>query len=337
MADVLSQAEVNALLVALEPVFQSNVPESCHHDAALNPGRQHAGSIGLERISTEQVQFLAALLERFRDEFATALSQKLNTAVEIELTGHDRLFFCDFECNLKKPRHLQRMQSKQLDGQVVFALDHSILFTIIDRFLGGDLKADDAPPHGEVTEIEFVIVSIVTSLAIASLQNAFREVFDLQLRLEKIESDTEPVCCIADDEPVLSFGYEIRIGDRRGPLNVCMSASALTSLDEKLIANASSRLQSSNDTASFSPPSQEAAVRETSVEMIVNLAETKLASSEVNNLAIGDVIVTDSKASDGVEMVVAGRGRFRAIPGVVAGQKAVQIEKQITAQRDDSG
>jgi len=335
MADVLSQAEVNALLVALEPVFQSNTPESCRHNAALNPGRQHAGSIGPERISAEQVQFVAALLERFRDDFATALSQKLSTAVEIKLTGHDRLFYCDFECNLKKPRHLQLMQSKQLDGQVAFALEHSILFTIIDRFLGGDLKANAAPPQRAVTEIEFVIVSIVTSMAIASLQNAFREGCDLQLRLEKIESDTEPVCCIADDERVLSFGYEIRIGQRRGAMSVCMPFSVLTSLDEKLIANASPRLQNSNDTAPFSPPSQEGVVQETGVEMIVNLAETKLAGSEVNNLAIGDVIVTDSKASDGVEMVVAGRGRFRAIPGVVAGQKAVQIEKQITPQRDD--
>jgi flagellar motor switch protein FliM len=81
----------------------------------------------------------------------------------------------------------------------------------------------------------------------------------------------------------------------------------------------------------------EDSLAKTAVEMVVELAETRLTAGEVADLEIGDVIVTKHNAADGVKVYVEGRQIFSGSAGLLRGRKAVRMGDSIDAPPDASG
>ena len=67
--------------------------------------------------------------------------------------------------------------------------------------------------------------------------------------------------------------------------------------------------------------------------MVVRMATTKLTTSDLMGLEVGDVIMTDQKAKDGAEILIGDRPTFRGSAGTLKGKKAIRITEQLTSPK----
>ena len=65
------------------------------------------------------------------------------------------------------------------------------------------------------------------------------------------------------------------------------------------------------------------------VELVAELANVRIAASELIGLRVGDIITTETSIDSPLVITVDGQPRFHARPGAYRGCKAVSIEEQI--------
>ncbi len=337
MAEVLSQNEVESLLAALDP----SGGQSGGMQAAPNPRMQDFGrQISVydfkrpERVSKEQMRAFQALHDGFSREFGASLSGMLRSIIEVKLISVDQLTYSEFVFSLENPTCFNLLFSKGLDGHIILDLNPSIIFPIIDRLMGGGKSASNTLLNRPLTDIELKLVSRITKLAIQSLNNTWVSICSLDLSVTQIESNPQLVQIVPPNEVIVLISFEITMGDIRGVMNLCIPYYAIDPLSGKL----SSDTWSIYTQKTLDPRQRvhlEANVSHAAVEMVIELAQTKLTAAEVYGLDVGDVIMTDSEIHNGATVVVEGRTMFKAMPGIFKGHKAIEIKEKIVHSKDE--
>ena len=335
MADVLSQTEVESLLAALDPSSQSAVSptDDLHRKGNLNSQISIYDFKRPERVSKEQMRAFQALHEGFSREFGAALSGMLRTIVEVKLISVDQLTYSEFVFSLENPTCFNLVWSDGLDGHIILDLNPSIIFPIVDRLLGGGKAHRHNFPGRPLTEIELRLVSRITALTIQGLENAWKNVCELKLKITQVESNPQLVQIVPPNEVIVLISFEITMGEMRGIMNLCIPFNTIEPLSGKLSSDTWSAY-----TRRVVEPRQElnleTGVFQASVKMVVNLAETSLSYSDVENLAVGDIIVTEKDKQQGLQVSVEGRPMFLGYAGLYKGHKAIRIGDTIARPQD---
>ena len=332
MADVLSQSEVETLLAALDP-GASLQPQREKEDDSSSQQISVYDFKRPERVSKEQMRAFQALHEGFSREFGAALSGMLRTIVEVKLISVDQLTYSEFVFSLENPTCFNLMKADALDGYLILDLNPSIIFPVVDRLLGGGRSPSQSFPRRPLTEIELRLVSRITDLTIAGLRNAWSKICDLRLKVTQVESNPQLVQIVPPNEVIVLISFEITMGEMRGIMNLCIPFNTIEPLAGKLASNTwSNYTQKQADTRQTL--NLETGISSASVEMVVYLADTKLTASELTNLEVGDVIMTEKDFHLPLQVCIEGRPKFEAFPGVLKGHKAARIGASISRPQD---
>jgi flagellar motor switch protein FliM len=334
--DVLSQAEVESLLSAME----SSV------EGAAAPAREKPRSGGApklrekvtpydfkrpERVGKEQMRALQTLHEGFGRNFGAALSGLLRSIVEVKLTSVDQLTYSEFVFSLENPTCFNLIVAEPLEGSLILDINPSILYPVIDRLLGGGREAGP-PARRPLTEIELRLVSRITRLFLEELRRAWENVIDLKLSVDRVESNPQLVQIVPPNEVVVLISFELTIGDARGMMNLCIPFNSIERIGGKLTSNSwvtYSRKPASAESIAMMSERLKGSV----VELVVQLAETKITMNDLIGLRVGDIITTEKDVATPMQVIVHGHTKFGAFPGAYKGHKAIQVGEPI-ATRD---
>lgn len=328
--DVLSQAEVENLLSAMD-----GEPEESAVAAPLGPARVREKVTVYdfkrpERVGKEQMRALQTMHEGFGRNFGAALSALLRTIVEVKLTSVDQLTYSEFVFSLENPTCFNLVNAKPLEGQLILDINPSILFPIIDRLLGGS-TVSAAPARRPLTEIELRLVSRITDLFLNEMQNAWENVLHLDLDVDRVESNPQLVQIIPANEVVILVSFELTVGDTRGMVNLCIPFNSIERISHKLTAN-------SWISYSKRPPTPESMqlvsdrIAEAPLEVIVELAQTKITTADLIGLRVGDIIASEKDVQEPLVVSVEGRPKFESRPGQFKGRKAIEIVRAVEGQ-----
>ncbi|NOY41513.1 MAG: flagellar motor switch protein FliM [Planctomycetes bacterium] len=322
MGDVLSQAEVESLLTSLDS-------DSSTNEEAPAPSARSREKITVydfkrpERVGKEQMRALQTMHEGFGRNFGAALSALLRTIVEVKLTSVDQLTYSEFVFSLENPTCFNLISAKPLEGQLILDLNPSILFPIIDRLLGGSTSGT-APARRPLTEIELRLVSRITGLFLEEMKHGWENVLELDLEVDRVESNPQLVQIIPANEVVVLISFELTVGDTRGMVNLCIPYNSIERISHKL---------TSNSWVSYSkrPPTPESIqqlsnqIAESPVEVVVELAGTSISTADLISLRVGDIIASEKDVHEPLLVSVEGRSKFHAKPGQFKGRKAIEI------------
>jgi flagellar motor switch protein FliM len=321
--DVLSQAEVESLLSAMDGRDSEVIA-----DAATSRLKQREKITPYdfkrpERVGKEQMRALQTMHEGFGRNFGAALSALLRTIVELKLTSVDQLTYSEFVFSLENPTCFNLINASPLEGQLILDINLSLLFPIIDRLLGGG--SDSTPPaRRPLTEIELRLVSRITDLFCKEMKQAWENVLDLNLSIDHVESNPQLVQIVPPNEVVVLISFELTIGDARGMMNLCIPFNSI----ERISAQLSSNSWVSYGKKSATPENMRRISSQLSgavVEMVVDLAETNISTSDLISLRVGDIIATEKDIDRPLVVSVEGRPKFHARPGAFKGRKAIQV------------
>jgi flagellar motor switch protein FliM len=333
--DVLSQAEVESLLSAMAGGSTKKLapdgPERSSPDASpLAKPRDKVSPYDFkrpERVGKEQMRALQTLHEGFSRNFSAALSGLLRSIVDVKLTSVDQLTYSEFVFSLENPTCFNLLRAEPLEGNLILDINPSILYPIIDRLLGGG--RDPTPvARRPLTEIELRLVSRITGLFLDQLRKAWENVLDLKLSVERVESNPQLVQIVPPNEVVVLVSFELTLGDLRGMINFCIPFNSIERIGAKLSSNSWISYGRKNST----PDTRKRIVtnlRGAKVQLVAQLACTRINTGDMIGLRVGDIITTDKDMNEPLEIQVEGIPKFRAKPGAFKGRKAIQIDQTL--------
>jgi flagellar motor switch protein FliM len=321
--DVLSQAEVESLLSAMDGREPEVVADAANSRIRQRDKISPYDFKRPERVGKEQMRSLQTMYEGFGRNFGAALSALLRTIVELRLTSVDQLTYSEFVFSLENPTCFNLINAAPLEGQLILDINLSLLFPIIDRLLGGG--SDPTPPaRRPLTEIELRLVSRITDLFCAEMKHAWENVLDLDLSIDRVESNPQLVQIVPPNEVVVLISFELTLGDARGMMNLCIPFNSI----ERISGRLSSNSWVGYGKKAATPESIQrisSQLRGSLVEVVVDLAETNVSTSDLIGLRVGDIIATEKDVNRPLVVSVEGRPKFHAQAGAFKGHKAIQV------------
>ncbi|MFG0326972.1 MAG: flagellar motor switch protein FliM [Phycisphaerales bacterium JB037] len=334
MGDVLDQSEIDRLLSAVDAGMVEEAPshERIFSRHARDPESLDVRSYDFkrpERVSKDQMRALQTLHEGFARNFGASLSGFLRTIVEVKIAVCEQMTYSEFISGLPNPTSFNLIESSSLEGQMCLEMSPLIIYPIIDRLLGGS-SHDLFIPQRPMTIIEGRLIGNVMKRGLAVLAEAWEGVRKMTFHVAATESNPQLVQIVPPNEVVVVIGFEIKLSNRAGTMNLCIPYKVIEPVVEKLSAQnwfSASRLTSSQTLRdSIAGRLGRAPVQVTGV-----LGETTITMRDLIDLSVGDVIIMDKPATEPVLVGVEGEPKFRALMGQHRGKRALRI---LSAVRD---
>lgn len=221
MAKILSQEEVDALLGGAAAVDAGKRRANSEVATAYNFRRP-------DRVSKDQIRSLHFMHERFARNVSMSLSAYLRAVTEVGIVSIEQFTYSEFLMSLPDPTAFYGLSLAPVEGVGAMELNPVVAFTMIDRMLGGSgqrLVLDRA-----LTEIEQNVVDGVVKLILENLSEAWQPIIAAQFRITGRETRPQMLQVAAPNEAMLLLVFDIRVGDARGMLNLCVPTAGIEAI-----------------------------------------------------------------------------------------------------------
>jgi len=344
LVEILSQSEIEALLSSLasdgsvvepEPAGTVSGPEA----AAGSFGEHHAqpkaerSAIAYElydfrrpdKLSKEQLRTLQMLHETFGRLFAGSLSAYLRVSTHLDLVSVEQVPYEEYMRSLNASI-ITLFAMPPLAGQALLELEFSIVLSMIDRLLGG--PGNMVKSTSALTEIEQALTESIVDRALRDLRSAWEGVAHFTPQRDRIETQAQFIQIVPPGDIVVSVLFEVRIGDQRGAMSLCLPFMMLKPIAGKLAAQrwiATSQKKSHAQHARLLMRR----IENTAVTCVCRLGTAQISVGDLVNLRVGDTIVLDRLKGADADLMLGDRVKFTGSVGTSGRKVAIRINQVV--------
>lgn len=343
MSDILSQAEIEALLNSLSNEEGEENPSEAEPSSVGAAGAKGvpatsatafspATKLGAkpstvayevydfrrpDKFSKDQLRTLQMLHETYARLAGTGLSAYLRTPVSIELISLEQVPYEEYLRSINQSV-FTIMSLPPLTGQAVLELEFGLVFTMIDRLLGGPGRAIS---RSVLTDIEKPLVRQMIERMFSSLKGAWEGIVIVNPGIEGMETSAQFVQIAPPTDIVVTILYEVKIGQTRGAMSICIPYLVLKPITTKLSAQkwfvSTSRKHNPTHRRNLAIQVQNAMV-----ECTVCLGKTTLTVRDFLKLRDGDIVQLDQGSEKNLVFAVSKTPKFEGRPAL-SGKKLV--------------
>lgn len=328
MADVLDQAEVDALLSAVDSAPKTPPPAEAPVRARGKVQEIRPYDFKRpERVSKDQMRSLEAIHEGFARNFGASLSGFLRTIIEARVATIEQLTYSEFIHSLPNPTCFNLLNATPLEGQLCLEISPLIVYPIIDRLLGGS-NAELFIPQRPLTTIEWRLVKRITDRAVNNLTEVWSNLVQVRFELAETESNPHLVQIVAPNEVVVVIGLELKMGTRAGTMSLCFPFNVIEPVMGKLATQ--SWLAYQRKASSEQQRERISSHLKTAeVGLRTFLAETTITVNDLLQLQSGDIIPTNKPAVSELILQVEDRSKFAGRLYQYKGARALRITRKV--------
>lgn len=319
MAEVLSQNEIDALLHALS---SGEVDVQDIKEVESSKKVKKYDFKNPQKIAKDQLRTLEIIHENFGRLFQTFLSGYLRAPVKISILTVDQFAYSEFSNAISNPAFLSIIDFEPLSGQILLDISTNIVFSMIDRLLGGDGTKEQE--LRAFTEIELTLLEGMMDKAMSLIKEAWSNVIDLKPRLDKIEVNPQFAQIVPHNETIALVTLNLEVGQIEGMLNVCIPYLVIEPILDKL----STRFWFSTTKKELSEKELmiiKKRMLDTRVPVKVELGSTMVSVKDILTLQNGDVIRLDTSSDDKAKVRIGSNVKFLGDIGVTKKKMAVKI------------
>ena len=286
----------------------------------------------LDKFSTNQLQTLRTLHDNFTRLLNNSLSVYLRTRVEATILGIDQISYGDFIASIGIPSILSIYSMDPLPGSGMVQVDLNLVFSIIDRLLGG--PGWYPQKLRDLTDIERTLMQRFMARMLNSYREAWNYLLTLSLKIEALDSNPQFIPRIIPLDQIVAFvTCELKVGDMSGVMNFCLPYQVLQQVGTQLSdfqwspSVVAGRSMTEEDIAQLARN-----VERAPVDVKVELGRTVVSLRDLIALQPGDLLLFDKPVDEPLAATVNEREKFRVFPGVNRDKLAVRVSTVVESE-----
>jgi flagellar motor switch protein FliM len=285
-----------------------------------------------EKFARDQLRTLQGIHEQLLRLLNSSLAGYLRTPVQVTLDALEQSSYQEFIAQSREGDLLYVVTADPLPAPLLLEVSSDLVFASIDRLLGGVGKRLER--LREPTEMERALFQENwLSPALQSLAEAWRSIVTITPSIRAMETNASFIQIALPTDVVVTVRMSAAIGDVTGGVRLCYPYATLEpvvpQLDTQRLIGAGASRGRPDDTESVRRELN--AVR---VPVTVQLGSAEVTVEELLELQRGDVIRLGTLVEQEVDVLINGRLKYRARPGL----KRHRLAARITAVVDsDAG
>lgn len=281
----------------------------------------------LDKFSTNQLQTLRTLHDNFTRLLNNSLSVYLRTRVEATVVSIEQITYGDFIASIGIPSILSIFSMDPLPGSGMVQVDLNLVFSIIDRLLGG--PGWYPKKLRDLTDIERTLMQRFMARMLNSYRESWNYLLTLSLKIEALDSNPQFIPRIIPLDQIVSFvTCELKVGDMSGVMNFCLPYQVLQQIGVQLSdfqwspSVVAGRGMTEHDIAQLARN-----VERAPVDVRVELGKTVVSLRDLIALQPGDLVMFDKPVTEPLAAMVNEREKFKVFPGVNRDKLAVRVSQ----------
>ncbi len=329
MGDILSQNEIDELLKALNTgeIDVRQMQTTTEEKKIKNHDFRKPNKFAKDHLRTLEI-----IHENYSRLITNFLSGYLRTLTQVEVISVEELTYYEFNNSISNPAVLGIVDFTPLQGTVVMEIAPNIVFSLIDRILGG--KGLSNQKVREYTEIELAIIERIIAQLLNLMREPWENVTQIKPRLEKIETNAQFAQVISPNEMTALITLSAKIGEVEGMINLCIPYPVVETILPKL----STKYWFAMREKAFTEDSKQALQKKiegTLIPVRAVLGGAVLTVADVVELQVGDVIQLDTNINKDLKVYVGDIFKFKARPGVKKNRVSIKIMGVIREEEEN--
>jgi flagellar motor switch protein FliM len=316
----LSQDEIDALLKGVEG------DQGDDSQAADDSSVRNYNLATQERIVRGRMATLEIINERFARLLRIELFNFLRRTVEVSVGPVRIIKYTDFIRNLVVPTNLNLVHANPLRGTALMVLDPTLVFLVVDNMFGGDGRFHTRVEGRDFTQTEQRIIHRILNIVFESYGKAWEPVYPVNFEYIRSEMNTQFANIATPNEVVVAITFNIELGPASGEMHFCVPYSMVEPIKDLLTSPLQGEVLGV-DKRWVKLMTQQ--VQAAEVEIVADLAKTKVHLGEILNLKAGDVIPINIEEM--IEAQIDGIPVMECKYGLFNGQYALRVEKLLRA------
>lgn len=325
MNQVLSQSEVDALLSAVSD-------NKVDVNDGLGDGDGDGGVVqydlaNQDRIIRGRLPTLDIIHDRFIRLFRVTLSNGLRKMANISINSSGPLKFSEFMNSLPLPSCLNILRLDPLRGAAIMVIESKLLYALVDSFFGGNDVPYTKIEGKDFTQIEIKIARKLVLSALDDLEKAWEPVYPLKVGYSRTEINPQFVAVVPPSDVVVATTFDVELEKVSGTMKLVIPYATLEPIKSKLSVGFQSE-QLEVDHIWINRIKEQIMMTRTNI--VVKLGEANISVNDLVNLEVGDIIQLDHDASVALDLLVESVAKFKCVPGVLKGQRAIKVVESLT-------
>jgi flagellar motor switch protein FliM len=332
MAKILSQEEVDALLSEFseeEATLPAAVPAVAPARKEVPPKKKKEKERKVaiynfrrpDRVSKEQLRSLYYLHDRFARSISSSLSTYLRALIDVNLYSVEQFTYAEFLLSLSDPAYFNFISMDPLEGSAILEFNPKILFSMIDKILGG--KGEDfGGALRTVTDIERTLIEGVVKVILRDLEESWKPLIKLKMTIVATETSPQLIQVVVPNEIVVLIVFELKVGEAKGFMNLCIPAIAIEPIAKRFSRNwYADRAKTGVDMVKKIKLN----LLNTRIGLEAGIYDNTITINDLLDIKAGDVIRLETKTSDEIHVKLNGIKKYSAYQVKKDRKKAVQI------------
>ena len=322
MADVLSQSQIDALLNAArsgeldvdKPAEKSEEKKYRKYDF-YSP----------RKFTKDRLKMLNSIFESYARVINSRINALLHATCEIDVDSVEEQRYYEFSNALTESDvvALAEIDQEKLQGDdpILVHMDTPVVLSMLDRMMGGEGDPDPTVPNDyKLTDLELNMYDDLIADLIPILGGSWENYMTLHFSYVRTEVNPTLVQLIGYDETVVIVGLNIKFPNCTGRMSLCLPGEMLTNVFTEISKSTSRRTTGEDKSEEIFD-----SLRESELEIVAELARTRILLSDLYHLNVGDVVDIKRPKDSPVFLNIGGRRWFDGKMGTSNKQVAVKI------------
>lgn len=323
MADVLSQAQIDALLNSVRS-GEKNLEKSSAEQEKKYAKYDFASP---RKFTKDRIKMLNGIFENYSRVIGSRLNARLRTSCEITVESVEEQRYYEFSNALTEGDVLAlanvEIKSVQQEQQVMFYLSTSTALSMMDRLMGGEGAVDDnLDSEYAYTELELKLYEDLVEDIVSVLGVSWENYLPIQFTYERTDVNPTLSQLLGVDETVVIVDLKLQFPNLSGRMSICFPGDMLMGVFAEISRENPVRKVAAEDKSDEIFDS----LRDSSLEIIAEMANTQLSLNDIYRLNVGDVIDLGYSKDSPVYLEIGGYHWFTGRMGTHKKNMAIKID-----------
>ena len=323
MADVLSQAQIDALLNAVRSGEKDSEPSAEKQEKKY----QKYDFSSPRKFTKDRIKMLNGIFDNYSRVISSRLNARLRSTCEVTVESIEEQRYFEFS-NALTEGDVLGMIDVELKGQIqetpaMLFISTSTALSMMDRMLGGEGAVDDNLLEYSYTDLELKLYDNLVQDIIKVMDSSWESYAPIHFEYTRTEVNPTLNPIIGLDETVVIVDLKLQFTNLSGRMSICLPGEMLSNVFTEISRESPLRRVAAEDKSDEIFDS----LRDSSLEIVAELGSTQLSLSDVFHLNVGDVIDLGHSKESPVFLEIGGYHWFTGRMGTHKKNMAVKIDE----------